>query len=258
MSKMLMTDVCKKFAGARELCPGMSEEIYALTDYMSVIANDQLVPGGIVMMLVCVMDDLEKKRCGFARMTEFPEYLAAHNMQVRAQLPYVLQVVDAIAEPEFADEVRAECKEALHWNIPKRVDVSSEVSPQKNINAAVNWWAEAIQHPKMDNGDDGLAMLMMMFGGHTSSRQLTAPELQTFREKLAGNIAYEMTRRQNPNLTLSVDYGPDRILGEAGAAIGLGQFDFPCKTTMWITETEVSVRAGCGAPEQVIWSADVA
>lgn len=72
MSEMLMTDVCKKFANARELCPGMSEEIYALTDYMAAIANDQLVPGGILMMLVCVMDDLEKKRCGFAHKTEFP------------------------------------------------------------------------------------------------------------------------------------------------------------------------------------------
>lgn len=256
MSEMLMTDVCKKFASARELCPGMSEEIYALTDYMAAIANDQLVPGGILMMLVCVMDDLEKKRCGFAHKVEFPEYLASHNMQARAQLPYILQVVDAIAEPDFADEVRAECKEALHWNIPKRVDVSSEVSEHGYINAAVNWWAEAIQHPKMDNGDDGLATLMMMFGGCTSSRQLTEADLTTFRETLTAGITALMDRMGRA--TLSVDYGPDRTLGEAGGAIGLGQFDFPCKTTMWITENEVSVRAGYGAPEQVIWSANAA
>lgn len=254
MSEMLMTDVRKKFASARELCPGMSEEIYALTDYMSAIANDQLVPGGILVMLVCVMDDLEKKRCGFTHKTEFPEYLAIHNLQVRAQLPYILQVMDAIAEPDFADEVRAECKEALHWDIPKRVDVSSEVSEHGYINAAVNWWAEAIQHPKMDNGDDGLAKLMMMFGGRTSSRQLTEADLTTFRTTLAAGITREMEHRDR--ITLSVDYGPDCTLGEAGDAIGLGQFDFPCKTTMWISETEVSVSAGYGAPEQTIWSAN--
>ena len=254
MSEMLMTDVCKKFANARELCPGMSEEIYALTDYMAAIANDQLAPGGILMMLVCVMDDLEKKRCGFAHKTEFPEYLVTHNLQVRAQLPYILQVVDAIAEPDFAEEVRAECKEAMHWDIPKRIDVSNEASERGYINAAVNWWAEAIQHPKMDNGGNGLAMLMVMFGGCTSSRQLTEPELAVFREKLAAGIATLMERMGHA--TLSVDYGPDRTLGEAGATIGLGQFDFPCKTTTWISETKVSVRAGYGAPEQVIWSTD--
>lgn len=252
MSEMLMTDVRKKFASARELCPGMSEEIYALTDYISTIANDQLVPGGILVMLIGVMDDLEKKRCGFARKTEFPEYLATHSMQVRAQLPYILQVVDAIAEPDFADEVRTECKEALCWDIPKRIDVSSEVSEHGYINAAVNWWAEAIQHPKMDNGDDGLAMLMMMFGGRTSSRQLTEADITTFRETLTAGIVELMER--TGYATLSVDYGPDRTLGEAGDAIGLGQFDFPCKTTMWITEIKVSVRAGYGAPEQIIWS----
>jgi len=59
-------------------------------------------------------------------------------------------------------------------------------------------------------------------------------------------------------ITLSVDYGPDRILGEAGCAIGLSQFDFPCKTVMRVSKAEVIVRAGYGAPEQVIWMADVA
>lgn len=253
MNEILMTDVRTKFAKARELCPGMSEEVYALSDYLAAVANDRLAPAGIVMMLVCVMDDLEKKRCGFAEKVEFPEFLATHGMQVRAQMPYILQVMDAIAEEDFVEAVRAECKEAFRWNVPKRVDVSSKVSEHENINAAVNWWAEAIQHPKMDNGTDELSMLMMMFGG-SSRRQLTEADLQTFREKLTDGLMRHM--EHSGRVTLSVDYGPDHILGEAGSAIGLGQFDFPCKTVMWITETEVSVRAGYRAPEQTIWSAN--
>lgn len=250
MKNLLMTEVREKFAKARELCPGMSAEVYALTDYLAVVANDELVPTGVVMMLVCVMDDLEKKRCGFARGTKFPEYLATHGMQVRAQMPYVLQIMDAIAERDFAEAVRAECREVFHWEIPQRVEVSDEISDRENVNAAVNWWTEAIQHPKMDNGDDGLAMIMAMFGGH-KSRQLTEAELQIFRKKLAESIIDQMNHMSR--VTLSVDYGPDVILGEAGAAIGLGQFDFPCKTTMWISEDRVSVSAGCGAPVDIIW-----
>lgn len=250
---MLITNLPEKFANARNLCPNMSEEIYALSDYLAAIANDQLVPGGFVMMFLCTMDDLEKKRCGFANKVEFPEYLATHNMQVRAQMPYILQVVDAFAEPEFADAVRRECQEAFHWNVPKRVDTSSQkVSDCDYISAAVDWWTEAIQHPKMDNGDDGLAKIMMMFGG--SHRQFTSDELKRFREALATSIAREL--EDGGRLTLRVDYGPDYILGEAGSSIGLGQFDFPCKTVMWISETEVSVSAGYRAPEQVIWKAN--
>lgn len=254
MNKMLMINVKEKFAQARELCPGMSEEVYALTDYFADVTNDRLTPTGILMVLVSIMDDLKTKRCGFAAQIEFPEYLVTHNAQVQAQMPFVLQVIDAIAETDFAEAVRAECREVFHWNIPKRVDISSKVSEHENINAAVNWWAEAIQHPKMDNGDDNLAMLLTMFGGRTSRRQLTEADLQTFREKLTGGISEQMEDRGR--VTLSVDYGPDHILGEAGAAIGLGQFDFPCKTTMWITETEVSVSAGYGAPQQTIWAAN--
>lgn len=253
-AELLIQGVCEKFAGARESCPGMSDEVYAICDYLAAVANDTLKPAGITMMLIGVMSDLDKKRCGFADKTKFPEYLATHSLQAKAQLPYVLQVVDAIAEEDFAEAVRADCKEVFHWNIPKRVKVSSPASEHANINAAVNWWTEAIQCPKMDNGTDELSMLMAMLGGG-SNRQLTESELQIFREKLTEGITHRM--EEMGCATLSVDYGPDWILGEAGSAIGLGQFSFPCKTTMWITENKVSVSAGYSAPEETIWSANV-
>lgn len=253
MNELLMNDVRKKFAGAREICPGMSEEIYALTDYLSAIANDTLVPAGIMMILIGVMDDLDKGRCGFGRQVEFPQYLAKHAMQARAQLPYILQVIDAIADEAFADEVRSECQEVFHWKIAKRVVVADEINVSDNISAAVNWWAETIQHPKMDNGDNQMAILLAMFGGR--SRQYTADEIRKFRQALANILTEEMERRGN--VTLSVDYSPNHLLGQAGDVIGLSQFDYPCKTTMWISASEVSVRAGYGAPEEVIWSASV-
>lgn len=254
MKELLMTNVNAQFAKARELCPGMSEEVYALTDYLAAIANESLFPTGVTIMLLGLMDDLEKKRCGFSHKAEFPEYLASHSVQARAQMPYLLQVMDAIAEPDFAEAVRAERKEAFHWDVPKRIAATDKISEHEYINAAVDWWSETIQHPKMDNGDDGLAMLMAMFGG--SKRQLTEPELQSFRESLATGIMRQMAKMKC--CTLSVDYAPDQILSEAGEQIGLSQFDFPCKTMMWISEFEVSVSAGHGAPNQTIWRASKA
>ncbi len=246
MSELLMTYVKAKFANAREACPGMSEDVYALTDYFAEVANDQLTPAGVTMVLLCIMDDLKKKRCGFGRQVEFPAHLAQRALQVRAEMPYFLQVLDAVAERGFADEVRAECREAFNWDVPKRVTTTDKISSRDNINAAVDWWSEAIQHPKMDNGTNEMSMAMMLFGG-MHRRQLTADDLRTFREKLAEGIVQRMVR-EGHRITLDVDYGPDRTLGEAGAAIGLGQFDFPCKTTMWVSDTEVRVSAGYGAP----------
>lgn len=252
MSELLMKDVQKKFASAREVCPGMSEEIYALSDYFSAVANDTLVPAGIMMTLLGIMDDLDKGRCGFGRLTELPQYLAEHAMQARAQLPYILQVIDAIADENFADAVRSECQAVFHWNIAKRVVVTDKLDASDNINAAVNWWAETIQHPKMDNGDNQMAMLLAMFGGGRS-RQYTEDDIKKFRQTLTDVLTEEMDRRGNA--TLSVDYTPNHLLRRAGEVIGLSQFDYPCKTVMWISATEVSVRAGYGAPEEVIWSA---
>lgn len=256
MSELMMTNAREKFASARETCPGMSEEIYALTDYIAAVADDRLAPDGVMIMLLCIMDDLDKKRCGFsAAGIDFPKYLTEHNLQVKAQVPYVLQVVDAISGADFAEAVRQECNAAFHWTIPKRVTLSDEVDESENIKAAVNWWAEAIQHPKMDNGTDEMSIFMAMFGG-SRKRQFSEDELLTFRKELAAGIKAQMEGVNE--VMLSVDYGPDQVLGRAGDAIGLGGFDYPCKTMMWITKTDVTVRAGYGASKDVIWRADMA
>lgn len=251
MSNLLMKNVREKFTKAREKCPGMSEEIYAVTDYLATIANDTLAPAGVVVMLISVIDDLDKKRCGFGIQIEFPEYLAIHAPQVRAQLPYILQVFDAIFDEAFAKEVREECQEAFHWGVPRRVVATDKVSTSDYINAAVDWWAEAIQHPRMNRGGNQSAFLMPTLGG--KSRQYTENEINQFRKVLADVLAKELERRER--VVLSVNYRPDCFLSQAGNIIGMNQFDYPCKTDMWISATKVSVCAGEGASEEIIWSA---
>lgn len=61
----LLKNVKQKFAEAREKCPGMSDDVYALTDYISSVANDELVPMGLIMCMTLVLDDLQKGRNGF-------------------------------------------------------------------------------------------------------------------------------------------------------------------------------------------------
>ena len=61
----LLENASQKLREAREKCPGMSEELYALTDYMAEVTNESVLPVGLVMCLVCVLDDIQKGRNGF-------------------------------------------------------------------------------------------------------------------------------------------------------------------------------------------------
>ena len=250
MGENILENVKEKFASARTSCPGMSEEVYALTDYISEVSNDELIPEGLIMTMALVMDDLINNRCGFAPSEgRLPEYLESHNQQALAQLPYVIQVVDAIADEEFATSFRKLCKEILGFNVPKRVAVTSTSKYPENVTAAINWWAEAIQAPALNEGGNSakLTGLKMRSAGHR--RQFTAEEIELFKNNLAKLILEELNFYGH--CKLYVDYIPCDLLAIAGKAIGISYSDittFPWKTGMMITADTVTVRG------EIIWS----
>ena len=87
-----------------------------------------------------------------------------------------------------------------------------------------------------------------------AAKEYTPAEIKTFKEALANGIQDEMSEYGRCNL--SVDYHPCRVLANAGNLIGVNDMTgYPCKTDMYISEEEVSVRAGYGAPREVIWQA---
>lgn len=255
--RVKMKDMKARFGNAREACPGMSEEVYQISDYLSENINDEVYPTGMVIALLCVLDDIQKGRCGFASGKSFPEYFITHRTQTLAQACYILQVIDAVTDAAFAGEVRADCENALQWIVPKRVVVSDDEVYPPHVKAAVDWWAETMQHPKMDNGESAFGVLVAMVGGASFTKHFSESEMKVFRSTLAAGIMAELARRSS--MMLHVDYGPDRILGEAGMAAGIkSQFAFPCKTYMMISEKEVTVSCGYRAPDETIWRASIA
>lgn len=249
----IMNNVREKLSKARENCVGMSEEVYAVTDYMSVVANDTLYPQGLAMCLVLVMDDVQRGRCGFASSTvkELPLYLREHKSQVLSQMPYVLQVIDEVAEHEFAEEVRSICKKMMNWDPPKRTKAEMDDSYPAYVKAAVDWWANAIASPKLDNGDELSFMLMQMLSA--TGKSYSAEEVKVFKTTLAKGIINEM--KEYGRCTLSVDYHPCGLLADAGAKIGVSTMSgWPWKTTMYVSEKRVEVFAGYGAPCKILWT----
>ena len=186
--EIIMNNAVEKFSKARENCVGMSEEVYAVIDYMSTVAHDSLYPQWMVMYLGMVMDDVRRGRCGFAFSLDkkLPVYLRNHKNQVLSQIPYVLQVIDEIAETEFAEEVRVICKKVMNWDPPKRVKAELDDNYPVYVKVAVDWWANEVASRKHENGKDMADLPMKMVSGARNS--YTDEKMKLFKITLADEI----------------------------------------------------------------------
>ena len=249
--EVILNDAKQKFSDARTLCPGMSDDMYALTDYISLVVNDSVVPIGLAMSVTLIMDDLQNNRNEFKVSQSLSEYLSRRREQVMTQIVYVPQVVDEIAGEQFAEEFRSIFSEIFDFNPPKRVNSNIEEKYPAYVSAAVDWWANAIQSPTFDYGDSKKSLIAMML--YCEQKGHSEEEIKTFKNSLAKEIMVEL--QNNGHCTLSVDYHPCKILARAGETIGLNDtISFPLKTWMNISEQEVEVSEGKGVPMKTIWS----
>lgn len=105
--EVLLTDVSNKLREARKLATNVPYELHDFADYLASVAGDhEIVPMGMMMLLTCALDDLQKERCGFANKVQFPEELKEEKFQIIIYLSYFPLIVDKIASKEFAEEFR--------------------------------------------------------------------------------------------------------------------------------------------------------
>ena len=121
---------------------------------------------------------------------------------------------------------------------------------------AAKWWANKIRNVcpgNFNNGDEsstgGIMMMMAMMNAMNS--KVTDESINSFEKRLAENIREYVEARGS--LTISCDYGPDTLLNEIAKETAIPTNRFPFKTIMWINKGNVSVRAGYGASEKVIF-----
>lgn len=250
--KNVLKNVRQKLANARELCPGMSSDMFLLTDYMSKNTNDTIVPTGVMVMVDCVMDDIEKGTNGAG--VELPDEFKTRRELIINEILWFPQVIDAIADEAFAKEVRTQWKKFFGMVPPKRVntrEIKLSSSHPEYINAAVDWWANAIISPKFDSGV--VIPVSLLFLIVTSTKEYTPDEIKIFKETLAGEIEERM--KKDGYCCLSVDYHPCDMLMLVGQKIGVDDtIGYPCQTYMKISQNEVSVVAGYSAPKEILWS----
>lgn len=105
-NKILLMDVPAKFRDARNVATNVPYELHDFCDYLANVANDNLNPIGMMMLLFAALDDLKKERCGFANKVEIPEQLKNEKFKIMIYLSYFPLIIDKIASKEFAEEFR--------------------------------------------------------------------------------------------------------------------------------------------------------
>lgn len=121
---------------------------------------------------------------------------------------------------------------------------------------AAKWWADKIRNasPKdFDMGESGYPGLFgMMFGMSEASNNMPQEDdIKRFESRLSEKIKEEV--EANGDLTLSVDYGLDYILGEIARETGISEKRFPWKVSMLIMKDKITVRDGYVKPVKVIF-----
>lgn len=112
---------------------------------------------------------------------------------------------------------------------------------------AARWWRDAIDRPRLDNGDKSQAgeMATMLATDESNNK------LDIFQTAFEGRIKEEFITRDW--VSLFVNNGLDGILAESAIEAEVSGNNFPCYTGMSVKMDEVRVSAGYGAESKIIY-----
>ncbi len=264
MAENLEGNVKKKLSQSKEKCPGLNEEVYMLTDYIENIIGDECEPLDMLVCLVLSLADVRRGRSGFVsyEYKELPIQMEERRAQILAQAVYFPQIVDAVFSESFAKEFRIICKTKLGYDPPKREKIYDpyehiEGNYPEYVIVAVNWWANAIRHPKFDNGNNDASEIKtrMLTQMVNAKSKITQWQIEKFKQTLAKKILQIIENSQKQKCIISVEYEPDDTLYASAKEAGIKETEsFPWITHMTITPKKVSVSEGYNAEWKTIWS----
>ncbi len=256
MAEKVMNNVREKLSQSRKMCEGMSERAYLLADYMSEIAaSDTITPFGLVACLSRAIEDTYQERWREGtKKQELCLSLLEDAKRIRNQAVNIPQIIDVIADEDFAEEFRAICKEKFDFNPPKYGTPKQLEEYPEYVKVAVNWWANAIFFPKLDTPGAAVpTFLVQIIEEEVGVKSYSNEELLNFKTTLADEIMEDINAWGVCNL--SVDYHPCDALEVAGKKIDVHQaFGYPLRTSMSIWKHEVEVKVGDGGKFKTLWT----
>jgi len=115
---------------------------------------------------------------------------------------------------------------------------------EKQIEVAVNWWAEKIVVPKFDNGDNSPTGGVTVALALMASTRVSEDKIGPFKEALIEGLKTNPFAMQG----IHVDYGPCEILHDAMVKADIPTNNAPWKTNMSFHDGGVRVSYGYGQP----------
>ena len=130
---------------------------------------------------------------------------------------------------------------------------------EKLIDTAVNWWTEKVTgFHHHDNGDRSEQSALAMMMADIMTKPVAEEQAEVFKKTLKKLVTEELDRLEDGQkswgVELGCDYGPCVLLGQAADKAEISTLNFPFKTWMRITETDVKVHDGYGAPEKILYT----
>lgn len=248
MKKVELKNAKEKFAKARELCPGMEEEMYVMTDYLATVIKDAVIPTRLILTVSSIENAIKKGKNSY-KESPLPELFIKDPWRASVAITALSQCVDEIADKDFADEYRKLGNDFFGAVLPKKINTANGEDYPEYAKVAAEYWANTIQTRNFNNGDALTSIFAMAIAG--SKREYTKEELKIFKESLAETV-YEKVETYG-TCTLDVDYGPCYLLAKAGKLIDVDPFDYPWKTSMIATKEKVTVHTGYGADRKVLY-----
>lgn len=128
-----MKNINQKLANTKELAPNVPYELHDFCSYLSKVTNPDLVPSGLIILLMCGLDDIRKEKCGFTKKVEFPKKLKEEKMEIIFYMSWFPIIVDSFGDEEFADEFRELFEQSICKPQPKaKVKEQFEVKVLEN------------------------------------------------------------------------------------------------------------------------------
>ena len=119
----------------------------------------------------------------------------------------------------------------------------SEVLTEKQIEKAVNWWANVICKPKFDNGDKSEAGGVCMLLAHANKTTVQENQIKKFKDSLSE----QLRKCRYLAYALECDYHPSPMLAQACKDAEISESNVPWKTHMiFKCSTEDIVRVSYG------------
>lgn len=257
MASNVLNNVKEKLSKSRELCEGMSERAYLFADYMSEISPNTITPPELAECLQTAVTDIrqEERWRKIAKKGELRWQLSFIAKKIANQAINFPQIIDVIANEDFAQEFRAICKENFNINPPKYASTEFIDYPE-SVKVAVIWWTNVISLLKTTSCCSSVSNFLSEISiEQVNSKSYSNEDLHIFQATLASEILEDITAWKT--CILSVEYTPCNALETAGNKIGVSNlWGYPFKTSMTISKSKVRIKVGDSMEFKTLWTSN--